>query len=195
MSTRRAFVRSVFGLGAASFGASRVFGQRKEAAHRAPNQAETAHSHNWGTPVMVETPDVPSLPYTLENGVKVFHLVAEPVKRKIAPYKVMDVWGYNGTCPGPTIQVLQGDRVRIIVDNHLPESTTMHWHGFEIPVQMDGMPYISQKPIPPGGRFTYEFDLHQHGTFFYHAHGAMQEMMGMIGMFVMHPSSMLLPVP
>jgi hypothetical protein len=79
--------------------------------------------------------------------------------------------------------------VRIILDNHLPESTSMHWHGFEIPNQMDGMPYISQNPIPPGGRFVYEFDLHQHGTFFYHSHGAMQEMMGMIGMFIMHPKA------
>src|SRR5439155_7450185 len=188
MSSRRAFVRSVFGLGAGSFATSQVFGQHKESADRASNHVDTGQSHN-GTapPVIVETPDVPSLPYTLESGVKVFHLVAEPVKRKIVPYRTMDVWGYNGTCPGPTIQVVQGDRVRIVLDNHLPESTTMHWHGFEIPVQMDGMPYISQKPVPPGGRFTYEFDLHQHGTFFYHAHGAMQEMMGMIGMFVMHP--------
>jgi FtsP/CotA-like multicopper oxidase with cupredoxin domain len=140
-----------------------------------------------GESVAVETPDVHNLPYALDNNVKVFHLVAEPVKRKILPYKTMDVWGYNGTCPGPTIQVTQGDRVRIILDNHLPESTSMHWHGFEIPVQMDGMPYISQKPVPPGGHFIYEFDLHQQGTFFYHSHGAMQEMMGMIGMFIMHP--------
>ena len=137
--------------------------------------------------VSVQTPDVPMLPHDLDNGVKVFHLVAEPVKRKILPYKTMDVWGYNGTCPGPTMQVVEGDRVRIIVDNHLPESTSMHWHGFEIPIGMDGMPYISQKPIPPGGRFVYEFDLHQAGTFFYHSHGAMQEMMGMIGLFIMHP--------
>jgi FtsP/CotA-like multicopper oxidase with cupredoxin domain len=115
-------------------------------------------------------------------------LVAEPVKRELIPGRIMDVWGYNGTCPGPTIQVTQGDRVRIILDNHLPEPTTIHWHGFEIPVQMDGMPYISQEPIPPGGRFVYEFTVHQEGTFFYHSHGAMQEMMGMIGMFIMHPT-------
>jgi manganese oxidase len=138
-------------------------------------------------PLMVETPDIPNLPYSLDNSVKVFHLIAEPVTRKISPFKTVTAWGYNGSVPGPTIQVTQGDRVRVVVENRLPESTTMHWHGFEVPVEMDGTPYISQMPIPPGGRFTYEFDLHQAGTFFYHSHGAMQEMIGMIGMFIMHP--------
>jgi hypothetical protein len=135
----------------------------------------------------VQTPDISDLPFTIDNGVKVFHLVAEPVKQQIAPNKVLDVWGYNGSAPGPTIQVNQGDRVRLIVDNHLPEPTSMHWHGFEIPLAMDGMPGISQDPIKPGGRFVYEFTLHQEGTYFYHSHMAMQEMMGMLGAFIMHP--------
>jgi len=135
----------------------------------------------------VVTPDLPSLPHTLENGVKVFHLTAEPVKRRIVPFKTMDVWGFNGTSPGPAIQANQGDRVRIVFENRLPESTTIHWHGLEVPIEMDGVPYISQPPVPPGGRFVYEFTLHQEGTYFYHAHGAMQEMMGLIGMFLIHP--------
>ncbi len=144
-------------------------------------------------PLPVETPDLPKLPFRMENGVKVFHLVAEVVKREFLPGspwsapKVVDVWGYNGSMPGPTIEVDQGDRVRIIVDNHLPEPTSVHWHGFEIPVEMDGVPGVTQDPIPPGGRFIYEFTLHQHGTFFYHSHMAMQEMLGMIGLFIMHP--------
>jgi manganese oxidase len=79
--------------------------------------------------------------------------------------------------------------VRIVVDNHLPEPTSMHWHGFEIPFDMDGGPGVSQAPIPPGGRFTYEFTLHQSGSFFYHSHMAMQEMMGMLGAFIMHPKN------
>jgi len=99
----------------------------------------------------------------------------------------VDAWGYNGSIPGPTIEVVEGDRVRIIVDNHLPELTSMHWHGFKIPIEMDGVPGISQDPILPGGRFVYEFTLHQKGTFFYHSHMPMQEMMGMIGLFIMHP--------
>jgi FtsP/CotA-like multicopper oxidase with cupredoxin domain len=123
----------------------------------------------------------------MDNGVKVFNLIAEPVKREILPGRVIDAWGYNGSTPGPTIQVKNGDRVRIVVENRLPEPTSMHWHGFEIPIEMDGMPYISQKPIAPGEKFAYEFTLHQEGTFFYHSHSAMQEMMGMIGMFIMHP--------
>ena len=135
----------------------------------------------------VETPDVPKLPWTMDNGVKVFHLVAEPVERRLVPFKKMQVWGYNGSCPGPAIQVVREDRVRIVFENHLPESTTIHWHGLEVPAGMDGVPYISQKPVPPGGRFVYEFAVHQEGTFFYHAHGAMQEMMGLIGLFIIHP--------
>ncbi len=138
--------------------------------------------------LMVETPDIPpQLSYTLDNGVKVFHLIAEPVKRQLVPGKTIDAWGYNGSVPGPTIQTVQGDRVRLIVDNHLPEATSMHWHGFEIPIDMDGVPGVTQDPIPPGGRFVYEFTLHQEGTYFYHSHMAMQEMMGMIGLFIMHP--------
>jgi hypothetical protein len=123
----------------------------------------------------------------MDNGVKVFHLVAEPVKQQIMPGRVLDLWGFNGSAPGPTIQVNQGDRVRIVVDNHLPEPTSMHWHGFEIPNSMDGGPGVSQQPIKPGGRFVYEFTLHQQGTYFYHSHMAMQEMMGMLGAFIMHP--------
>src|SRR5262249_49481314 len=116
-----------------------------------------------------------------------FHLIAEPVKRRLMPGRDIEVWGYNGSCPGPTIQVNQGDRVRIVFENHLPESSTIHWHGLEVPLEMDGLPYISQKPVPPRGSFAYEFTLHQAGTFFYHSHGAMQEMMGMIGLFIIHP--------
>src|SRR2546427_13276180 len=89
--------------------------------------------------------------------------------------------------PGPTIEVNQGDRVRLVVENRLPEPTSVHWHGFEIPIEMDGGPGISQDAIPPGGRFVYEFTLHQPGTFFYHSNMAMQEMMGMLGLFILPP--------
>lgn len=135
----------------------------------------------------VVTPDVPDLPFELDNGVKVFHLIAEPVKQELIPGKSVNLWGYNGSAPGPTIQAKQGERVRLIVDNHLPEPTSMHWHGFDIPFDMDGGPGLSQDPIRPGGRFVYEFTLQQEGTYFYHSHMAMQEMMGMIGAFIMHP--------
>jgi hypothetical protein len=156
-------------------------GKRKETTHA----GKSGHDH--ALPVLVETPDVREIPYRMDGNVKEFHLIAEPVKQEILPGRVVDLWGYNGSAPGPTIQVNNGDRVRIIVDNHLPEATAMHWHGFEIPNDMDGAPGSSQDPIPPGGRFVYEFTLNQDGTYFYHSHMAMQEMMGMIGAFIMHP--------
>src|SRR5262249_54241958 len=124
----------------------------------------------------VITPDILDLPHHLDGAVKVFRLTAEPVRRKIAPFKTIDAWGYNGSCPGPTIQIQQGDHIRVIFENRLPESTSLHWHGLEIPIEQDGVPWISQNPVPPGGTFTYEFTVHQEGTFFYHAHSAMQEM-------------------
>jgi FtsP/CotA-like multicopper oxidase with cupredoxin domain len=141
----------------------------------------------------MESPDIGDMPFTMDGGTKVFHLIAEQVKRKIVPWKTLDVWGYNGSCPGPTIQVQQGDRVRIRVENRLPESTSMHWHGLEVPIEQDGVPYVSQKPIAPGETYTYEFTVNQEGTFFYHAHSAMQEMIGLIGMFIAHPREKHLP--
>ncbi len=145
--------------------------------------------------VPVQTPDLPKLEYTLDNGVKVFNLRAEVVecelmpKSHMGPARKMKAWGYNGSVPGPMFEVVEGDRVRVIFENKLPEPTTVHWHGLEIPIEMDGTPYISQPMVEPGGIFIYEFTVHQNGTFFYHSHGAMQEMMGMIGMFVIHPKN------
>lgn len=188
---RRNFLRNA--LAGAGLLAASAPGRQASAApadvHRAGSKSNRATQaepqHNDFLPVA--TPDLPDLPCTLDNGVKVFHLVAEPVRQKIHPAKTLDLWGYNGTAPGPTIQVNQGDRVRIVFDNHLPEPTAMHWHGLEIPAAMDGTPGIDQPPVLPGGRFVYEFTLHQEGTYFYHSHMAMQEMMGMLGAFILHP--------
>ena len=140
-----------------------------------------------GVGVGVATPDLPTLSPTVEDGVKVFHLVAEPVRTDFMPGRPVDSWGFNGSMPGPTIEVTEGDRVRLVVENRLPELFSMHWHGVEVPFEMDGVPGLTQDPIAPGERFVYEFTLHQNGTFFYHSHMAMQEMMGMIGLFIMHP--------
>jgi FtsP/CotA-like multicopper oxidase with cupredoxin domain len=145
-------------------------------------------------PVSVVAPDVPKLPWTLRDGAKEFHLIAMPVKREFLPHLEMDVWGFNGSMPGPMIEVNQGDRVRIIVENRLPEDTSIHWHSLEIPVSQDGVPGLVQDFIPPGEAFVYEFTLHQHGTFFYHAHVAMQEAMGMVGPFIIHPREAYVPV-
>jgi FtsP/CotA-like multicopper oxidase with cupredoxin domain len=137
--------------------------------------------------VPVESPDVPKAEYTMDGDVKVFRLRAEPVVREFLPGKKINVWGFNGSMPGPTVEITEGDRVRFVVDNGLPEEFSMHWHGLEVPQEMDGVPGISQDPIQPGGSFTYEFTVNQNGTYFYHSHMAMQEMMGMIGAFVVQP--------
>ena len=144
-------------------------------------------------PVSVVMPNLEPLPWEMKDGAKEFHLVAEHVRREILPEMYFDVWGYNGSMPGPMIEAVEGDRVRIVVHNKLPEATTVHWHGLELPVAMDGVPGLTQEPIPPGGKFVYEFDLHQHGTFFYHSHGPMQEIMGMMGLFVIHPRQAFTP--
>ncbi len=179
--------------------APRIFGQESTGnpnsgmGNMHMSKMEMKHAHSMGGPLSVQTPDVGDLPFRLDNGIKEFHLVAEPVKQEINPGRVVNLWGFNGSAPGPTIQINQGDRVRIVVDNHLPEPFSMHWHGFEIPHDMDGAPGTSQDPIKPGGRFTYEFTLHQEGTYFYHSHMAMQEMMGMLGAFIMHPKTAYKP--
>jgi manganese oxidase len=143
--------------------------------------------------VPVTTLDIADLPFTMDNGVKVFNLIAEPVKQLIVPGRTFDLWGFNGSAPGPTIQANEGDRLRIVFDNHLPEPTRIHWHGLELPIEMDGVPGVSQDVVMPGDRFVYEFSLHQDGTFFYHPHMAMQEMVGMLGGFIIHPKSPYTP--
>jgi len=160
---------------------------QKEAVRREP-VPPLVPPHQLGPGIVpVVSPDVPDMPWRLENGVKVFDIRVEHVRTELIPGRAMDGWGFNGSIPGPTIQVTEGDRVRLNVENHLPEPFSMHWHGLEIPNEMDGMPGISQEAIRPGGRFVYEFTLKQNGTFFYHSHMAMQEMMGLIGLFIIHP--------
>jgi hypothetical protein len=144
-------------------------------------------------PAPLLTPDIADLPFAIDNGVKVFHLIAEPVKQTVLPGRTFDLWGFNGSAPGPTIQANEGDRIRILFDNRLPEPTSIHWHGLELPIEMDGVPGIGQQPVMPGERFVYEFQLHQNGTFFYHSHMAMQEMVGMLGGFVIHPKTAYSP--
>ena len=172
MNNRRSFFSKISTLSAGLFAAQRIL----------PAQGTTL-------PVPVTTLDVGDLPFTIDNGVKVFHLIAEPVKQVIIPGRTFDLWGFNGSAPGPTIQANEGDRVRILFDNHLPEPTGIHWHGLELPIEMDGVPGIGQGPVMPGERFVYEFSLHQNGTFFYHPHMAMQEMVGLLGGFIIHPKA------
>lgn len=139
--------------------------------------------------VPVDTLGGKTLPYRLDNGVKVFHLIAEPVSHEIAPGMVVKAWGYNGVTPGPTIEAVEGDRVRLIVTNKLGEHTTVHWHGLFLPSGMDGVGGVSQPQIKPGETYVYEFPLINSGTFMYHPHAdeMVQMAVGMMGMFIVHP--------
>ena len=136
----------------------------------------------------VYTPNGVTLPFNLVNGVKVFHLIAEEIEHEFMPGLSSHCWGYNGRTPGPTIEAVQGDRVRIYVTNRLQEATTTHWHGIRVPNGMDGVNGLTQPGIPPGQTFRYEFDLPDAGTFMYHPHQdeMTQQAMGMMGMFVVH---------
>jgi FtsP/CotA-like multicopper oxidase with cupredoxin domain len=138
-------------------------------------------------PVPVVTPDLAKLPWKMVDGVKEFHLHAMHTRREFLPGAWMDVWGYNESVPGPTIEANQGDRVRIVLHNMLPEPTTLHLHGIELPNRFDGVPGVEQEPVPPGKTFVYEFDAHQEGTYIYHSHGPMQEGLGMAGLLILHP--------
>ncbi|MGI9227786.1 MAG: multicopper oxidase domain-containing protein, partial [Gammaproteobacteria bacterium] len=136
------------------------------AATVAPNAtAETiTTSATVSTKSKTSTPYVPirtlngwTLPYKMKNGVKEFHLVAEEVEHEFAPGSVAKCWGYNGTTPGPTIEAVEGDRVRILVTNCLGEHTTIHWHGILLPSGMDGVGGLTQKQIGPNETYAYEF--------------------------------------
>jgi FtsP/CotA-like multicopper oxidase with cupredoxin domain len=144
-------------------------------------------------PAPFEAPDLKKLPWKMVGGVKEFQLVSMPVEREFLPGYKMNVYGFNGSMPGPTIEVNQGDRVRIVVTNELPEDTFVHWHGFELPVQYDGAATLTQNPIKPGKQMVYEFDIHEEGTFFYHSHVAMQEAFGQVGWFIVHPKKVFDP--
>ena len=137
----------------------------------------------------VRTPNGWTLPYTEKDGVKEFHLIAEEIEHEFAPGSTAKCWGYNGTTPGPTIEAVEGDRVRILVTNSLKEHTTVHWHGLILPSGMDGVGGLSQPQIAPGETFAYEFDLKQNGTHMYHPHADEMTQMafGMMGMFIIHP--------
>lgn len=166
--------------------------QAGAAAISAPADAPTSPALPY-TPVV--TLNGSTLPWKMDHGVKVFHLVAEPIKHEFAPGFVVNCWGYNGQTPGPTIEAVEGDRVRIYVTNHLPEPTSVHWHGVFLPNGEDGVGGLTQPHIQPGETWEYEFTLHQVGTQMYHPHSdeMVQMAMGMYGFFIIHPKKPEVP--
>jgi len=130
------------------------------------------------------------LPPRFEGGVKVFNLDVSVIEWRILPDKPVLAYAFNHQVPGPRIELRQGDRVRIYVTNHLPESTSVHWHGLVVPNGMDGPAEVTQAPIQPGATFTYTFDVTQAGTFFYHSHDNpdRQQALGEYGALIVEPA-------
>lgn len=159
---------------------------------------------------VVETVGTKTLGYKFENGIKVFHITAQPIEQWIVKEKDFNqkhikviekitgahkmkvkqklrAWGYNGQTPGPTIEVNEGDTIRVIFKNELPEPTSIHWHGIELPYAQDGS--NDADPVMPGQTHIYELTLYQSGTTFYHSgyNIARQEMYGLVGFLIIHP--------
>lgn len=185
---RRDFVR-FGGLAAGAAVLGRVSRSSAQQAAQDAGPPPPASAAAPGGQVAVVTPNGGTLPWRIVDGVKVGHLVAEPVDHEFAPGLRAECWGYNGSVHGPTIEAVEGDRVRIYVTNHLPEPTTVHWHGLILPNGMDGVAGLTQKPIQPGETYVYEFTLRYPGTFMYHSHfdEMTQIALGMVGMFIIHP--------
>jgi FtsP/CotA-like multicopper oxidase with cupredoxin domain len=157
----------------------------------AKRQAPAARKESPGklpyTPVT--TPNGRTLPFRMNGGFKEFHLIAEPVQQEFAPGMTVNAWGYNGSTPGPTLEMVEGDQVRIYVTNKLPEPTSVHWHGILLPSGMDGVSGLSQPRIEPGETYVYEYKLRQHGTYMYHPHAdeMVQMALGLMGFLIVHP--------
>src|SRR6476660_6062516 len=165
MITRRKFFSGTAALLGASALAQRIAGGTKLlAAQPTPIPGGKVNYRS------VVTPNGSNLPWVMKDGVKEFHLIAEPVRREFAPGMTVNCWGYNGQTPGPTIEAVEGDRVRLYVTNRLPEPTSVHWHGILLPSGMDGVSGLTQPHIKPGETYLYEFELKQSGTQMYHPH-------------------------
>ena len=154
---------------------------------------EMADGHKASTgafPAKTEGAGNQPLDPRIEHGTKVFELTAEEVRWETKPGVFVNAMGFNGTVPGPEIRVEQGDHVRIVVHNDMSQPTTMHLHGVTVPNEMDGVPYITQDPIMPGGFFVYEFDVvDPPGMYVYHSHFNSTEQVGkgLYGAFIVDP--------
>ena len=191
MTTRRHFLRtsSAVALGAALVSKVQAAGLPEAPVQGNPATQAPLTPPNGRPYHPVVTLNGWSLPWRMKDDWKEFHLVAEPVVREIAPGMKANLWGYNGQSPGPTIECVEGDKVRMFVTNRLPEHTTIHWHGILLPNGMDGVGGLNQPQIPPGKTYVYEFVMKKSGTFQYHPHAdeMLQMAMGMMGFIVVHP--------
>ncbi len=197
LNDRRKFIKAALVTSAASVASTPAFANTATEERRWADSSSGRLNDVSGLPPAVPgvdynptiTPNGSTLPYKVVDGVKVFHLICEEVNHQFAKGLEGLCWGFNGQVHGPTIEVGEGDRVRIYVTNRLIAPTSVHWHGIFLPSGMDGVGGVSQRAIKPGETFKYEFTLRQHGTFMYHSHhDEMTQMsMGMLGMFIVHP--------
>ncbi len=129
--------------------------------------------------------------YQTVDGFKVFELTCTEAKWNVTPEQAVEAMLYNGMVPGPEIRATEGDRVRVICHNQMTQSTAIHFHGVLVPNNMDGVPYITQDPIKPGGSFTYEFTARNPGSHMYHSHhnAAEQVTKGLMGAFIIEPQN------
>ncbi len=193
MTTRRQFLRSSAAgfFGAALVSRAQAASIPEAAMQDKPDMQAPLFPPNGRPYNPVVTLNGWTLPWRMQDGWKEFHLVAEPLRRQIAPGMTAHLWGYNGQSPGPTIECVEGDKLRIFVTNKLPEHTTIHWHGVLLPSGMDGVGGLTQPQIPVGKTFVYEFEMKKSGTFMYHPHAdeMVQMAMGMMGFIVVHPKN------
>jgi manganese oxidase len=132
--------------------------------------------------------------YTTDaDGTKVFEIVAKVVDWEVEPGKIVKAWTYNGVVPAPEIHVNSGDKVRIILKNELPDSTSLHFHGIRVPNVMDGVDPYTESPTTPGGEHIYEFVAKGPAVGIYHSHHNAQEQIpdGMFGAFTIDE----MPIP
>lgn len=179
---------------------SRTTSAQEPAATPTPDQAQVVAEmdamHEQGVKDFVagiqknsETFWAPRLDYKMDGDTKVFDIAMKPVVWEISPGKTVDTYSYNGIVPGPEIRVTEGDKLRFVVKNELPESSSIHWHGIHTPNKMDGVPFVTQPPIKPGESFTYEFVAKPIGSHMYHSHhnAADQVTRGLLGAFIVEP--------
>jgi FtsP/CotA-like multicopper oxidase with cupredoxin domain len=160
--------------------AAHTASEQMDAMHEKGIKAFPAKTSVWGNQLMQPR---------IDKRVKVYDLTAKVVQWETEPGKFVTGWGYNGVVPGPQIRVREGDRIRVNLKNELPESTSMHFHGLEVPIDQDGVPFITQPPIKPGQSFTYEFVVPNAGSHMYHSHhnAAKQVGLGLLGAFIVEP--------
>ncbi|MEE2527329.1 copper oxidase [Hyphobacterium sp. HN65] len=200
-SRRDALLAGATGLVAVPMLSSAAAAQSRTSSYAHSTSVDHGQSYRPGRPGTdyrpVITPNGATLDYRIVDGVKVFHLIAEEVEHEFAPGLTARTWGYNGRTHGPTIECVEGDRVRIYVTNRLIAPTTVHWHGVILPSGMDGVGGLNQRSIHTGETFVYEWTFRQHGTFMYHSHhDEMTQMaMGLMGMIVVHPRRPRGPLP